>query len=265
MKLLDSYTRLIAPFGLTVLLVGVVLGLVSGGVVLVWAEGATGNEIGDLATSYALIVMFSSVFGLLIAIFVIDVFGRVFQHTLGALLKRVDKLIRRLEAMRVFYGVSPVEYKSYDNTKSINVFTAVCMSGYALGFTLASTLLIYSMLQGYTYADAPRSAEFASLLLMMASYSYFASLIALGTALIFVLLICSRIAMRWNMVRSLEKRVDLLESRMATQEFTNENTAMLDVVSRAMDMSDAVVRVNMKFMKMLGIRLDAGIQHQILR
>ena len=250
MKLSDSLAHLIFPVVLRVLIIGIVLALLNGAAVLVLTKDAANFESADLATSYGLIVLFSFVFGSIIATVVSEAVGFLIRRLLNVLKQRMNRLSERIAALEALYD-SPNRGNDHpSSTTSANYFTAACVYGYVVGIGLSSMTLIYAILANYIYPDDPLPIEFNSL--VAGAYVYSAVIIAI--ALLCVVLILSRIALRWKMISGFEKRVALLEIRMGVQHAIIENTSMSDVIDK----------VNEKIMRLLGIHSGEGIRYSSL-
>ena len=251
MKKVDLYINLlIAPVTLRVLLIGLALGLVNGISVLILVDRGAVSEITDLAGSYALIVLLSFALGSLIAAAVSDAVNVLIRRLLTVLTLRMNRLSERIAALDALYD-SPSRGNDRPNgTTTANFFTAACVYGYVVGIGLSSIMLVYAILANYIYADEPLPIGINSL--VAGAYVYSTMLFAI--ALLCVLLIVSRIALRWKVISGFEKQVALLEVSMGVQHAISENTSMSAVIDR----------VNEKILRFMGIHLDEGIRYSSL-
>ena len=246
MKLTDSISRSISPVGFRLLAVGILVGLISGGMILVVdKDGARFASI-DLATSHALITLFSVVLGALLATLVVDVVNLLIQRLLSALTIRMNRLSERIDSLETLYGTTDEgDDKSPSGAKSTSLFAVACVYGYVIGIGISSMMFVYAILTNYTYFDDPLPVEFNSL--MADPYMYSAAIF--GIAFLCIIIFVLRVAFRWITMRRFEERVELLEVRMGIQHSLDENDGMSSVIDGA----------NEKIMRLLGTRLDERI------
>lgn len=236
MKRIDSYTQLLFPFGLRFIAAGIALALLSGGMVFVWAEDASNPQVVDFAVSYALIMLFSIVFGTWLAVGLSRLAIHAFLYALNGLKKRGDKLIRRVEE---FYGTPLDRDGSVRSASGIPIVTAVSY-GYLFGFMLSGMTLVYTALHSYTYAGSPLAIAFDSDLILRSAYVV--ALPSLVIAIGALLTVSARIALHRNDIIRLEKKFDTLESRaLAIQEFAPASASM----------SESIIKANANAMKFL--------------
>ena len=236
MKRIDSYTQLLFPFGLRFIAAGIALALLSGGMVFVWAEDASNPEVVDLAVSYALIALFSFIFGLWLAVGLSRLAIHAFLYALNGLKKRGDKLIRRVEE---FYNTPLDMDGSVRSASGIPIVTAVSY-GYIFGFILACMTLVYATLHSYTYAGSPLAIAFESDLILR--YAYAIGLPSFVIAIGALLTISGLIGLRWNELIGLEKKFDTLESSArAIQEFAPASASL----------SESIIKANANAMRLL--------------
>lgn len=228
MKRVDSYTQLLFPFGLRFIAVGIALALLGGGMVFVWAEDASNPQVVDFAVSYALIMLFSIVFGAWLAVGLSRLAIHAFLYALNGLRKRSDKLIRRVEE---FYNTPLDRDGSVRSASGIPIVTVVSY-GYIFGFTLACMTLVYAALHSYTYAGSPLAIAFDSDLILR--YAYAIGLPSFVIAIGGLLTISARIALHRNDLIRFEKEYDTLESRaLAIQEFAPASASMSESIIKA--------------------------------
>lgn len=228
MKRIDSYTQPLFPFGLRFIAAGVALALLRGGTVFVWAEDASYPEVADFAVSYALIMLFSFIFGVWLAVGLSRLAIHAFLYALNGLKKRGDKLIKRVEG---FYG-TPLDMGGSGRSASGSPIVAVGSYGYIYGFMLACMTLIYATLHSYTYAGSSMAIAFDSDLILRYAYAVvlFSFVVAIGG----LLTISGRIAMRWNELNRLEKEFDTLKySARAVQEFAPASASISESIIKA--------------------------------
>lgn len=228
MKRLDAYTQPLFPFGLRFIAAGVALALLSGGAVFVWAEDASDPQVADFAVSYALITLFSLIFGAWLAVWLSLLASRLFLYALNCLGKRVDKLIGRAEE---FYD-TPLDADGSGYSASTNPIVAIGSYGYIVGFTLSCMTLVFATLYSYTYAGSSLAIAFDSDLILRYAYAVglFSFVIAIGG----LLTISGRIAMRWNELNRLEKEFDTLKSSArAIQEFAPASAIISESIIKA--------------------------------
>lgn len=228
MKRIDSYTQLLFPFGLRFIAAGIALALLSGGTVFVWAEDASNPQVVDLAVSYALIALFSFIFGLWLAVGLSRLAIHAFLYALNGLKKRGDKLIRRVEE---FYN-TPLDMDGSVRSASGIPIVAVGSYGYIFGFMLSGMTLVYTALHSYTYADSSLPLTFDSGLILQSAYAValFSFVIAIGA----LLTVSARIALHWNELIRLEKKFDTLESSaLDIQKFAPASASLSESIIKA--------------------------------
>ena len=236
MKRIDSYTQLLFPFGLRFIAVGIALALLRGGTVFVWAEDASNPQVADFAVSYALIMLFSIVFGAWLAVGLSRLAIHAFLYALNGLRKRVDKLVGRLEE---FYG-TPLDMDGSGRSASGIPIVTVVSYGYLFGFMLSGMTLVYTALHSYTYAGSPLAIAFESDLILRSAYAIGlpSFVIAIGA----LLTISGLIGLRWNELIGLEKKFDTLESSArAIQEFAPASASL----------SESIIKANANAMRLL--------------
>ena len=139
--------RLITPPGLKALLIAVTLALLNG--LWIFAKGEGTSAAADLATSYALIMLFSLVFGVWLGV----VFGVIFKNLVY---HAIDDLERRIE--KLLGGTIDCNTEDHDTAQTVNgrqvdyegVFYFLL---YLWSFPVLGFCLMFSILQGYAYAD----------------------------------------------------------------------------------------------------------------
>lgn len=228
MKRIDSYTQLLFPFGLRFIAVGIALALLRGGTVFAWAEDASNSQVVDFAVSYALIMLFSIVFGAWLAVGLSRLAIHSFLYALNGLKKRGDKLIRRVEE---FYN-TPLDRDGSGRSASGIPIVAIGSYGYIVGFTLAGITLGYATLHSYTYEGSPLSIAFDSDLILR--YAYVVGLPSFVIAIGALLTISARIALHWNNLIRFENEFDTLESRaLDIQKFAPASASISESIIKA--------------------------------
>lgn len=221
MKRLDAYTQPLFPFGLWFIAAGIAIALLRGGMVFVWAEDASNPQVVDFAVSYALITLFSFIFGVWLAVGLSLLAIHAFLYALNGLKKRGDKLIKRVEE---FYG-TPLDMGGSGRSASGGLIVEVGSYGYIYGFMLACATLIYATLHSYTYAGSSLAIAFDSDLILR--YAYAVGLLSFVIAIGALLTISARIALHWNGLIRLEKKFDTLKpSALDIQEFAPASAKM---------------------------------------
>ena len=245
MKRIDSHIEfLIAPVTLRVLLIGLALGLVNGVSVLLWTDKDAGHDIADLASSYALLISLSVIFGLLLATFVIDAVIRLLMHILSIVTERIEKVASHLDV-----SLSPMERGRSRDEGSSRLVDVARIYGFVIGLGAVSVLLIYAILYNQIYAGA--SLPVVVNWFVEGKYLYGALLGSFATAALSITLIVVPIARQWVEIRSLERLAAEVEASAGFQELNKEN----------LDMRDAVTRADERLMKLTDIR--AEVQHSL--
>ena len=245
MKRIDSSIKfLIAPVTLRVLLIGLALGLASGVSVLLWSDRDAGHDIADLASSYALLVSLSFIFGWLLATFVIDAVIRLLMHILSIVTERIEKIASHLAV-----SLSPIEMSHSSNESLSRLFAVVRIYGFVIGLGAVSVLLIYAVLYNQIYAGASLPA--AVNWFVEGKYLYGALLGSFGTAALSITLIVVPIARQWVKTRTLERLAADVKASAGFQELNKENR----------DMADAVTMTDERLVKLTDIRAD--VQHSL--
>lgn len=228
MKRLDAYTQPLFPFGLWFIAAGIALALLRGGTVFVWAEDASNPQVADFAVSYALIMLFSFIFGVWLAVGLSRLAIHAFLYALNCLGKRIEELIGRVEE---FY-CTPLDMGGSVRSASGSLIVEVGSYGYIYGFMLTCATLIYATLHSYTYAGSSLAIAFDSDLILR--YAYAVALFSFVVAIGGLLTISGRIAMRWNELNRLEKEFDTLKSSArAIQEFAPASASISESIIKA--------------------------------
>ena len=236
MKRIDAYTQPVFPFGLRFIAAGIALALLRGGTVFVWAEDASDPQVADFAVSYALITLFSLIFGAWLAVGLSLLASRLFLYALNCLGKRVDKLIGRAEE---FYD-TPLDADGSGYSASTNPIVAIGSYGYIVGFTLSCMTLVFATLYSYTYAGSSLQLTFDSGLILI--YAYAVALLSFVITIGALVTISGLIGLRWNKIIELEKKFDTLKySARAVQEFAPASASM----------SESIIKANAMAMRLL--------------
>lgn len=238
MKRLDAHTQPLFPLGLRIIAIGIAIALLRGGTVFVWAEDASNPQVADFAVSYALITLFSVVFGVWLAVGLSRLAIHAFLYALNGLKKRGDKLIRRVEE---FYNM-PLDRDGSGRSASGIPIVAIGSYGYIVGFTLAGITLGYATLHSYTYEGSPLAIAFDSDLILQLRYVYAVGLLSFVIAIGALLTISARIALHWNNLIRFENEFDTLESSArAIQEFAPASASL----------SESIIKANANAMRLL--------------
>ena len=215
--------RLITPPALKALLIAVTLALLNG--LWIFAKGAGTSAAADLATSYALIMLFSLVLGTWLSVKFEVVLIKLMTHAFGILERRINGLIERVNELRG----EPIEadYPQDDRTTGYRAVAIKLL--YFLSFPFMGTWLIFRILQEYTYADSLTVTHVQTMINIYTAFLY-VSLTA-GT-----LLICwtgGRIVWVWYRIRALEKQMDTVSLEPGIRTLIPVNIHMADHISRA--------------------------------
>lgn len=230
MKRLDSYTRSLFPFGLWFIAIGIAFALLRGGMAFGWAEDASNPEVVDFAVSYALITLFSFIFGVWLAVGLSQLASRVFLYVLNISEKRIDELIGRVE--EIYDKPLDMDGSIYSASSRKKSIVDVASYGYIFGFMLSCMTLVYAALYSYTYAGDPLPVTFDSGLVLR--YAYAVGLISFVIAIGALLTISGRIALHWNRLIKLENEFDTLKSgALVIQEFAPASASMTDSIIKA--------------------------------
>ena len=219
------YVRLITPPGLNALLIAVIGALLNG--LWIFAKGEGTSTAVDLATSYALIVLFSLVFGAWLGVAFEVIFRKLVYRAIDDLERRIDKLLG---------GTIDCNTEDHDTAQAINgrqvdykgVFYFLL---YLWSFPILGFYLMLSILQRYAYADSSPAVS---------------ELISPNVSIAFALL-CSSIAACaflmcwvWARVIRLRHRIGVLEKKsdpatLATdiRTLASPNMSAIDYIARA--------------------------------
>ena len=190
------YERLITPPGLKILVIAIVIALLNGLLLFMTVEDT--SVAVDLATSLALITLFSQVLGTWLGVIFAEVFARLVTYALDVLERRVDKLLvvgtpeRRDEHIDSASDNGQTDYQS-----------TLFMFLYILSFLVLGIGLIYLTLHGYAYADSPQAVYELPLLAKPISTGIL--YISLAACILLTGWTGARILIIWLRVRSLER------------------------------------------------------------
>ena len=190
------YERLITPPGLKVLIIAIVIALLNGLLLFMTVEDT--SIAVDLATSLALIMLFSQVLGTWLGIIFAEVFARLVTYALDVLERRVDKVLVGTPECRNEHIDSAADNGQTDYRG------AFFMLLYILSFLVLGVCLMYLTLHGYAYADSPQAVHELLLSTTLTTITV-VFYISLAACILLTGWIGARILRIWLRVRSLER------------------------------------------------------------
>ena len=191
--------RLITPPGLKALLMAMAFAVVNGLAVFVGAEGFSSESALDLAISFALLTLFSLVFGAWLGVICGVIFGKSILRPLDELENRVANLCGET-AVRESTDTHPVQT---DRGGQIDLRGILYFVLYIFSFPTLGFCVIFSILEGYVYAGSdPLVADLLSPRTFVVSV---VQIVSLGACIFLTLWVCARTLILRHRVGRLER------------------------------------------------------------
>ncbi len=218
------YARLITPPGLKALVIAIALALLSGLVVFMNAGNIPTDAAADLATSFALIILFSFVIGTWLSVNFEMVLIKLMAHAFDILESRINRLIERVSEFRGEH----VEADNPQDDSTIDYRAAVIKLLYFISFPFMGACLIFWILQKYTYMDSLAVSQVQSTINIYTAFLY----VSLTAGALLVCWIGGRIVWVWYRIRTLEKKIDTATLKPSIHTLVPVNTSIAVYLSR---------------------------------